>query len=303
MSWWLRAAAAYNILWGASVVLFPNLAFDLLGIARPLYPSIWQCVGMIVGVYGVGYAIASLNPLRHWPIVLVGLLGKIFGPIGFLWAASSNQLPWSMAWTILTNDILWWIPFTLILTAAYHNWRTATAQGPARSEADAIRAATTNAGKSLADLSRERPVLAVFLRHAGCTFCREALADVARQREAIEREGVQIALVHMGDEASAAEFFAEYGLGDLPRISDPDRTLYASLGLQRGRLRQLFGLKVWLRGIAASLKGHRVGKLMGDGFQMPGVFLIDNGRVAKAFRHATAADRPDYTALACGIAG
>ena len=38
---------------------------------------------MIVGVYGIGYAIASTDPLRHWPIVLVNSLGKIFGPIGF----------------------------------------------------------------------------------------------------------------------------------------------------------------------------------------------------------------------------
>ena len=40
-------------------------------------------VGMIVGVYGIGYIIASARPLVHWPIILVGFLGKIFGPIGF----------------------------------------------------------------------------------------------------------------------------------------------------------------------------------------------------------------------------
>ena len=41
-----------------------------------------------------------------------------------------------------------------------------------------------------------------------------------------------------------------------------------------------------------------VGKLVGDGFQMPGVFLLRNGRIEKAFRHQTAADRPDYCELA-----
>ena len=39
----------------------------------PRYPQIWQCVGMIVGVYGVGYLVAASDPLRHWPIVLVGM--------------------------------------------------------------------------------------------------------------------------------------------------------------------------------------------------------------------------------------
>lgn len=111
---WLRAAGIYNILWGAGVVLFPLALFEATGLQTPLYPSIWQCVGMIVGVYGIGYWIAATDPARHWPIVLVGLLGKIFGPIGFLITASRGELPWSFGWTILFNDLLWWIPFVLI---------------------------------------------------------------------------------------------------------------------------------------------------------------------------------------------
>ncbi|MEM9296692.1 MAG: hypothetical protein AAGA57_12905, partial [Planctomycetota bacterium] len=48
----LWAAAAYNLLWGAWVVALPNTFFDWTGMPRPVHPSIWQCVGMIVGVYG-----------------------------------------------------------------------------------------------------------------------------------------------------------------------------------------------------------------------------------------------------------
>jgi hypothetical protein len=71
-------------------------------------PVIPQCVGMIVGVYGIGYLIAASDPLRHWPIVLVGFLGKIFGPIGFLAAGLRGDLPWSWGVTILSNDLIWW---------------------------------------------------------------------------------------------------------------------------------------------------------------------------------------------------
>jgi len=74
---------------------------------------------MIVGVYGVGYATAALDPSRHQPVVLVGLLGKIFGPIGFLSAVVGGTLPLSFGLTILTNDLIWWAPFTLILFRAY----------------------------------------------------------------------------------------------------------------------------------------------------------------------------------------
>lgn len=114
----LAIAAIYNLLWGASVVLFPSLLFELAELPQPTYPAIWQCVGMIVGVYGVGYWIAAKDPVRHWPIVLVGLLGKIFGPIGFVYAASTGQLPWHFGWTIVGNDLIWWWPFTVLLLRA-----------------------------------------------------------------------------------------------------------------------------------------------------------------------------------------
>lgn len=41
------------------VILFPNAWFDFLNMSRPNYPQLWQCIGMIVGVYGIGYGIAS----------------------------------------------------------------------------------------------------------------------------------------------------------------------------------------------------------------------------------------------------
>jgi hypothetical protein len=111
----LRVAAVYNVAWGAIVVLFPLVPFRWAGMEPPNYPELWQCIGMIVGVYGVGYWIAAGDPRRHWPIVLVGLLGKILGPIGFVWAASRGTLPWIAGGTIVTNDLIWWLPFIGIL--------------------------------------------------------------------------------------------------------------------------------------------------------------------------------------------
>ncbi len=115
---WLWAAGLYNLTWGAVVILFPHLLFDLADIERMRYPQIWQCVGMIVGVYGVGYLVAARAPRRHWPIVLVGLLGKVFGPVGFAIALIDGTFPLLFGITILTNDLVWWIPFGLILLDA-----------------------------------------------------------------------------------------------------------------------------------------------------------------------------------------
>ena len=122
----LWAAAIYNLAWGGFVVLYPELPFRWAGMPPPNYPELWQCIGMMVGVFGVGYAIAARDSIRYWPIVLVGLLGKILGPIGFVHAALAGRLPWRVGWTIVSNDLIWWLPFALILRAA---WRARKASG------------------------------------------------------------------------------------------------------------------------------------------------------------------------------
>jgi small multidrug resistance pump len=122
MQWVLWVAAVYNILFGAWVVILPNHYFELVGMALPNYPELWQCIGMIVGVYGLGYLIAGFSPLRHWPIVLVGFLGKIFGPLGFLKAIITGSLPLSFGWILLSNDLIWWWPFGAMLWATYQHY-------------------------------------------------------------------------------------------------------------------------------------------------------------------------------------
>src|SRR5471032_2932685 len=84
LRWSLVEAGLYNLAFGASVVLFPHATSRLGGLGsfdNPLKDApLWQCIGMIVGVYGFGYWIASRDPVRHWPIVLIGLIGKVLGP-------------------------------------------------------------------------------------------------------------------------------------------------------------------------------------------------------------------------------
>ncbi|MEL6739941.1 MAG: peroxiredoxin-like family protein [Planctomycetota bacterium] len=301
MSLTLRLAALYNVLWGALTVLYPAWLFDLTGLEPPAYPFIWQCVGMIVGVYGVGYWVAARDPLRHWPIVLVGFLGKIFGPLGYVDGVVRGNVPVEFGVTLPTNDLIWWIPFAMMLWAAF---RAAGGHGTdqsVRSPADAMRSAVNPSGVSLFDLSAGRDCLVVFLRHAGCTFCREALADLSARKGELSEAGVQLVLVHMDPDIEAAgKLFARYDLSHAEQISDPGRGLYRAFDLERGSFAELFGLKVWLRGAAATLRGHMVGKLVGDGFQMPGAFVVRDGGIVRAYRHRTAADRPDYAGLACG---
>jgi hypothetical protein len=179
---WMRntliAAGVYNIAWGAFAVLFPNAVFEWLSMPLPNYPQFWQCIGMIVGVYGVGYIIAAFDPVRHWPIVLVGLLGKVFGPLGMVGSLWSGALPWGFALNCVTNDVIWWVPFVIILKHALERELADPLADDVPDESVLLRELPTTTGSTLAALSKDCSVLVVFLRHSGCTFCREALADL-----------------------------------------------------------------------------------------------------------------------------
>ena len=115
---WFYAAAVYNVVWGSVGVLFPGLFFRLIGIPAPNYLPLWQVVGMFVLVFAPGYWWAARYPERHPHLILIGLLGKVLGPLGFLWALAGGQLPLAFGWTILTNDLIWWPAFGLYLRQA-----------------------------------------------------------------------------------------------------------------------------------------------------------------------------------------
>ncbi len=153
----------------------------------------------------------------------------------------------------------------------------------------------TDKGRSVFGLSRERPVLLIFLRHFGCPFCREALSDLSKDYERIRENGVDVVLVHMYPEHIADRMMEVYELSGLPHISDPAQEAYRAFGLERASLNQLNCIRMWVRGIAASfLSGHFLGNGKGDFKQLPGLFLIRNGRVVKQFHHELPCDRPDY---------
>lgn len=111
----LKLAGVYNLFWGTIIVLFPLDFFLYANLQLPNYPEIWQCVGMIVGVYGIGYYIAAHDPYRHWPVILVGFLGKLLGPIGAIYYAAIGKFPWSFLIVNVFNDFIWLIPFAVIL--------------------------------------------------------------------------------------------------------------------------------------------------------------------------------------------
>ncbi|MBX3376798.1 MAG: hypothetical protein KF678_07325 [Phycisphaeraceae bacterium] len=169
---------------------------------------------------------------------------------------------------------------------------------PSPSIREVARELRDDRGESLYELSQRSRVLVVLLRHTGCTFCRQTLAELARARAQIESMGVEIVVVGMSEDAGALrDFGARFGPSGVRWIADPDRRLYAALGIRKGSFAQLFGPRVVVAGLKGLARGLGVGRPSGDPFQMPGTAMIHRGEVVWKHAHRDAAECPDYCEL------
>ena len=159
------------------------------------------------------------------------------------------------------------------------------------------RAIELPADSPLRKLAESQPTLVVLLRSFNCTFCREALSDVATAKPSIDETGARVAFVHAESRDHAEPWFLKYRLTDVVRISDPARAHYRAFGLDRTNAASLVNPSVWARGAVCALE-HGFGV---QDYEMmrrqPGVFLLHHDRVLAEFRHRTPAARPDYLAL------
>lgn len=299
----LVAAGIYHILWGLSVIFFPSWWLNFAGISRAESMQMWQVIGMMTAVFGIGFLVANSNPMRYWPVILSGLLVKTFWPAGTLYYYLQDQVSGAVLQMHLTNDLVWWIPFAAILFKVYReSFRLdeymIDMQDMHREELLDLH--RTTEGESLYEKSFEQPVMIVFLRHLGCTFCRETLSHIAAQRKDIDAHHTHIAIVYQVEADEARPMLKKYGLTGVSEISDPEGMLYKGFKLKRGTFSQLLlHPKVLFRGfVAGVLHRHGIGKEMGDIYQMPGVFVLYKGEVVKKFIHETAADIPPYLELA-----
>lgn len=157
----------------------------------------------------------------------------------------------------------------------------------------------TASGATLFDLSSSQSVMLIFLRHFGCVFCKEALTDLsAREREFVDK-GITLAFVHMAEEDVAKTYFDQFNLSHYESVSDPSCEVYQQFGLAKGSFNQLFGLQVMLRGFEATkVPGNSFTlQRIGDSLQMPGIFILRDGRIENSFVHKKASDRPNYDHL------
>ena len=137
--------------------------------------------------------------------------------------------------------------------------------------------------------------LLVFLRHFGCMFCRETLADM---REAVQgdREFPRPIFFYQGTVSEGRALLLR-DWPDVQAIADPEGDFYKAFGVERGNLVQMLGPSVWSARSRAREKGHRNGERGSDIWRMPGVMLVRGEQIlwSQEFRHA--GEQPDYAQI------
>ena len=159
----------------------------------------------------------------------------------------------------------------------------------------------TETGSPLLSLVETSPVLLIFLRHFGCSFCRQAISDVAEVRSELADRNVRPVFVHLGTPERAKTYFDYYNLSDVERISDPDAAIYHHPAFALGRIHpalHLINPSVWGGWLKGSIFKHGIGVFKEDAHQLPGLFLLKGPTIVRRFRYKSIADRPNYLKFA-----
>jgi peroxiredoxin len=156
----------------------------------------------------------------------------------------------------------------------------------------------------LSSLWAKKPLLLAFTRHFGCTQCKEMLDAIVANRAAIEKAGLDIAVITQGTPEAAAEFAAQFAPGLLV-LADPERKAYSAYGLERGNIFQtVINPKVWRAVSNAKKKGYQLeppppGQ---DAMLMSGTFIISTrGRIELPYYYDNIADHPNLDLLLSGV--
>ena len=124
---------------------------------------------------------------------------------------------------------------------------------------------------SLDSVACGKPGIMVLVRHYGCIFCRQRIAELVEQAGARPSLDLSVMVIGNGTSVMAADFVETHDI-KVPVFTDPSRAIYQELGMKR-----MFGInwKSVKQGIAAYKNGHRQTAVKGDVWQQGGIAVFN----------------------------
>ena len=106
----LRFAGAYNIVAGLAMMALYHEGYKLLGIEKPSLTLPVQLVGLLVGLFGIGYLMTAARPLQNIGTLRIGFLSKLLGPLLAVVFVVRGELPLAFLLILLLADLIY-LPF------------------------------------------------------------------------------------------------------------------------------------------------------------------------------------------------
>lgn len=128
MRYLLRFVAVYNLLAGLTLLVFYHEAFKIMGVKKPDMNLPIQLVGVMVGLFGVGYWMVARRPLLNRNILVLGFWSKALGSALGVYYVVLGKLPPVFLAVLFFADIIYLPPFAVIIRRLS---RVAAAEGDA----------------------------------------------------------------------------------------------------------------------------------------------------------------------------
>lgn len=111
----LRFAGTYNLLAGASMICFYHEGYKMLGVPKPELILPVQVMGILVGLFGVGYHLVAADPITNRNILVLGFWSKALSSVAAIVYVAVGELPPSFVPVLLVSDIVYLPPFYVIM--------------------------------------------------------------------------------------------------------------------------------------------------------------------------------------------
>jgi hypothetical protein len=129
MRYLLRFAGTFNLLAGLGMCTLYHEGLQFLGFHKQLgLPT--QIMGVLVGLFGVGYHLVASNPVENRNLLMLGFWSKAISSVFAVWYVIIHKIVWWFAPIVFFADIIYLPFFYVILRELYAAARAQRAAGP-----------------------------------------------------------------------------------------------------------------------------------------------------------------------------
>jgi small multidrug resistance pump len=115
----LRIAGTFNVLAGLGMVCLYHEGYRIMGLPQPLPVLPVQVMGVLVGLFGVGYHLVASKPVENRNILMLGFLSKAICSLLALVYVLRGPLSFGFAVAVFFADAIYLPPFVVILRNLY----------------------------------------------------------------------------------------------------------------------------------------------------------------------------------------